>query len=206
MGPANYEHTDFPAFPSLRPLSPAQNERHHRRGCEAPPPPAPRPAASTAGRSAGLGAPLVSIRSAETTSPCRPGARVAGPRRGPPRHRGRGGQRRDRLLAGELLHVSGTLRSLRSGAVVPHQALRQVQGPGPIPAPPLPSSVPSSLLSVACFHLCSLLHARSLLLRSQRAHVHARVLCGQGAHRTRAWVRCVRATLARQRTAYSNSE
>ena len=57
---------------------------------------------------------------------------------------------RDRVLAGELLHVVGALRSSRAWVVVPHQALRQVQGLGSIPAlhpSPLFRCLPRSCLS-----------------------------------------------------------
>ncbi|XP_021307235.1 codanin-1 [Sorghum bicolor] len=105
----------------------AQNGRHRHRGCEAPPPPAPRPAAGAAAGRGGLRAARPAVTRSEEESPCLPSARVPGQRRGPARCRGRGGRRRDRVLAGELLHVAGAVRSLRAGAVVPHQALRQVQ-------------------------------------------------------------------------------
>jgi hypothetical protein len=46
--------------------------------------------------------------------------------------------------------------------------------PDPSLRPPLPSSVPSSLLSAACFHLCSLLHARSYVAAPVPASTRAR--------------------------------
>ena len=173
-GPAQPSPLSHPRGP--QPLSPAQNGRHQRRGCEAPPTPAPRPAAGAAAGRGGLRAPPAAIL-AEEASPCRPGARVAGQRRGPARRRGRGGRRRDRLLAGELLHIAGALRSLRAGAVVPHQALRQVQGPGSIPVP----------LSPLPFHPCFPLLAPPSLFaprtRARRCSELARVCrCSAHAH------------------------
>jgi hypothetical protein len=75
----------------------------------------------------------------------------------------------------------------------------KVPDPSLRPLSLLPSRRPCCRLLASIFAL-SCTRARTLLLRSQRAHVHARVPCEQGAHRTRAWVRCVRATLARPRT------
>ena len=112
-----------PCFPTPAALSPAENGRRHGRS--APPPPAPRRAAADAARRGRLLP--EGVRAETKAAPRLTRARVARPRRVPARRRG--GGRRDRVLAGELLHVAGALRSLRAGAVVAHQALRQVQGP-----------------------------------------------------------------------------
>lgn len=69
---------------------------------------------------------------------------AGGPPLSPPRPHvpPRGGADRDDggggggVLAGELLYVAGAVRDLCSRSLVPHQALRQVQGPH---SPPFPS-------------------------------------------------------------------
>jgi hypothetical protein len=118
-------HGALLSFEALRPYPPDEHGRHCH-GREAPPPPAPPravaprrgrlvlPAAASRGEAKGLG---------------RPCPRVARPRRCAARRRGGGERRRDRVLAGELLHVAGAVRAVRAGVVVAHQALRQVQGP-----------------------------------------------------------------------------
>lgn len=161
-------------LPTPAALSPAENGRHHRRGREAPPRPAPRGATAAAVR--GLRAPPATSRA---TGPVLPGTRVARPRRGPARRRGGRGGGRDRVLAGELLHVAGALRALRAGAVVAHQALRQVQGPRFIHSPasrPLlhPHLLPTSSRSTRA-RRCS----EQELTRRRRVRARARLRCEQ---------------------------